>query len=816
MIHSAILQRPPKLPRRSDGYGDRAADASQEMPYQQRQRQQQVQELFGPSPWDDAKDAGSRIVSSSAHPSDPGDSRSAATPAFTKDELAEWALEGSINIRCHHFLFVAIHCEDVRELYDVFATIKHLSYVSSLDRLYAFDYQPHPEFDPAGWGWGIYNPKEEFGRMGVESSDVGKFWRFTNANSGYQLCPTYPPVLVVPHKISDTTLTYAARYRSKCRLPVLCYLHPNKASMTRSSQPMVGLKQARSVQDEKLIEAILASSEPQGIPPRFDYERSNIIIDARPTTNAVVNRAVGAGSENMDHYKRCRKVYLGIDNIHVMRDALNKLVNAIQDDDGSDRGVVARIQSSKTNWLRHIENIMVGVKTIVEAIDSGKHVVVHCSDGWDRTAQLTSLAQLCLDPYYRTMKGFAVLVEKEWVSFGHQFTLRCDHTGHPARFKVTRVANRRQPAKDGSSDQAAVDDGSTDASDKESEPGNESGSTGDNSEGGGSGGGFDFLQSTSMFGRFASRAFKGMQSRISSAIQAASDNLDDLDDPDPFFVDYPDLQPNYVPPSDPETGAGSHGRHGHGGFRLGRSKHDHETSPVFQQFLDCVYQLWVQHPTMFEFNEAFLLDLFYHLHSAQFGTFLGNNSRERAEMDFTKRTKSVWSWIWQKLPADDNTDRSSVYYNDLYHGDLCGDRAVENVIYPDTSFIQYWSALFSCHDPAFKSRAGAQDADRSSGIDTDTKGGGGTKDDAAIATEASDDTAAAEVLEAASQAQSAGAAGDGVAEQEQPKEQPKQQPKEQPKQQPKQQPKEQPAKGKIMDPLTSNLSDLTFDNVWAS
>lgn len=35
-------------------------------------------------------------------------------------------------------------------------------------------------------------------------------------------------------------------------------------------------------------------------------------------------------------------------------------------------------------------------------------VLVHCSDGWDRTAQVCSVASLLLDPYYRTMKGFMV------------------------------------------------------------------------------------------------------------------------------------------------------------------------------------------------------------------------------------------------------------------------------------------------------------------------------------------------------------------------------------------------------------------------
>ena len=98
---------------------------------------------------------------------------------------------------------------------------------------------------------------------------------------------------------------------------------------------MVGLAQNRSIQDEKLIEAIFQTHHsPESRASNavvYGATATNIIIDARPTTNAVANTAKGAGTENMDHYKEARKVYLGIDNIHTMRDSLNKVVEALRD-----------------------------------------------------------------------------------------------------------------------------------------------------------------------------------------------------------------------------------------------------------------------------------------------------------------------------------------------------------------------------------------------------------------------------------------------------------------------------------------------------
>lgn len=56
-------------------------------------------------------------------------------------------------------------------------------------------------------------------------------------------------------------------------------------------------------------------------------------------------------------------------------------------------------------WLQHLSGLLAASMTVCHAIEKkGRPVLVHCSDGWDRTPQIVATAQLCLDPYYRTVE----------------------------------------------------------------------------------------------------------------------------------------------------------------------------------------------------------------------------------------------------------------------------------------------------------------------------------------------------------------------------------------------------------------------------
>jgi len=222
------------------------------------------------------------------------------------------------------------------------------------------------------------------------------------------------------------------------------------------------------------------------------------IIDARSKFAAQCNFARGGGYE--ERYPNCSIHFMAVGNVHEVRKTYRNLIKQIH---------LINVPSINIfgGWLGHIKTLLDAINRIASFIDNGKSVLVHCSDGWDRTPQIVSLAQLLLDPYFRTIAGFGMLIQKEWLQFGHKFM---DRIGY------------------GESEDAT----------------------------------------------------------------------------------------NFQ-------------------------------SPIFQQFLDCVYQILRQYPEAFEFTEQYLLTILDEIFSSRFGTFLLNTESERERNRLHTQTLSLWPWLLQ-------------------------------------------------------------------------------------------------------------------------------------------------------------------------
>uniref|UniRef100_A0A4W4GY42 Uncharacterized protein n=2 Tax=Electrophorus electricus TaxID=8005 RepID=A0A4W4GY42_ELEEL len=316
-------------------------------------------------------------------------------------------------IRCKNFQVIQLLIPKENDCNDVFVSLLRLSRTERYEELYCFSFMPNVDKAARGQAWDFLNLKAEYNRMGVSN----KLWHTTSVNREYRVCDTYPADLYVPKSASLPVIVGSSRFRSKGRFPTLSYYYrETQAVICRSSQPLSGFS-ARCLEDEQMLEAIMKSNPGS----RFMY-----VVDTRPKLNAMANRATGKGYENEDNYTNIKFQFIGIENIHVMRNSQQKLIEVSDLPSPSMGEFLLGLETS--DWLKHIKSILAAGTFIAKAVaEEGVSVLVHCSDGWDRTTQVCSLASVLLDPFYRTLKGLMVLIEKDWVSFGHKFSHRYGH-----------------------------------------------------------------------------------------------------------------------------------------------------------------------------------------------------------------------------------------------------------------------------------------------------------------------------------------------------------------------------------------------------
>lgn len=281
-------------------------------------------------------------------------------------------------------------------------------------------------------GWNLYVPMTEFTRLGLTS----RGWRVVNAISFEDENGAH--VFAVPEMVADQQLRQIKAYRDGQRLPAVVWRHPRTtAVLVRGAQP--SLSATRTDNDEGLLVSIRVLN---------------------PNTDTLFIAAMGKRAEE---YAKCIKICKNSDDVVSLRLSYEKLTQLCADranlftstapsphiesslsHDTDEAGAslvfnvmqkVGAVEDNRqtswntaldqTRWLEHVKALLRDATLVAAMLDTrGASVFVHGTTGVDRESAVVGLAELLLDPFYRSIKGFLILIEKEWLNAGHPFPKR--------------------------------------------------------------------------------------------------------------------------------------------------------------------------------------------------------------------------------------------------------------------------------------------------------------------------------------------------------------------------------------------------------
>lgn len=205
----------------------------------------------------------------------------------------------------------------------------------------------------------------------------------------------------MPAKATDEQVISSAQSRLNGRFPTLAYSQKKSGNSiwrcAELSDKCMGFF-GQLGGDKALLESICSP------------DCKLIIYTAREMANRTDDRQYGYESSQV--YKNVEKKFYTIySKVKLTRsfEQVWQLTNNIQE-----KNIIPCF--IKTKWPIMMEEVLAKAFDIVQNLRRNS-ILIHCPSGADGSCVLSSLAQIILDPYYRTFEGFRILVYKEWLFF---------------------------------------------------------------------------------------------------------------------------------------------------------------------------------------------------------------------------------------------------------------------------------------------------------------------------------------------------------------------------------------------------------------
>lgn len=262
---------------------------------------------------------------------------------------------------------------------------------------------------------------------------------WTICNERWQLCSTYPSVVFVPTAIAnEVDLAQLQKYYVRKRFPSTTWVHPRTQRVLMRSALTTSKRGSsitpRNLADEKLLQQFTITGTKVYIITENETElmfgwdqtnmgtKSSLFFLCGLHSNQMIWVDFWYRNVSVEYVKNPSKQKFSTGGIFSRFMSTITICNS-----GDPDKDLPFFNSFADNWLYAIEDILTNANLVMELIEDDRaHVLLSLENGWDRTLQISSVAQILLDPFYRTIYGLQVLIEKEWIKAGHRFSERCE------------------------------------------------------------------------------------------------------------------------------------------------------------------------------------------------------------------------------------------------------------------------------------------------------------------------------------------------------------------------------------------------------